>query len=109
MTSKYYVIVENPNGWDENCPDWMGVFFGTEKDFPGCEFSEEYRGIGCSSKHQAEGVTRKLNTSGDWVIDRDTDEEERPTYRYYPAGDFVDNGNAFIPRSVALRQMRGVW
>jgi hypothetical protein len=100
MASKYYVIVENPNGWDQYCPDWMGVFFGTADEFPGCEYSEDYRGIGCNSKRQAEQVIRRLNKSGDWTTDRDTGEETRPTYAYYPASEFVDEHTAFVAGAV---------
>jgi len=84
MNNKYYVIVNNPNGWDEGCPDWQGVFFG---DIP--NYSDEYRGVGCTTKAEAKKIKRTLDTTGDWDDNDEHRTEYRPTYAIHPVSDFV--------------------
>jgi hypothetical protein len=93
MASKYYAIeVIDGNGWEENCPDWDGVFFGDQLRAEGA-LGMANRVLVVSGARNRDAIIRELNRSGDWRVE-DYDENdnyvctvERPLYGWRVATD----------------------
>lgn len=79
-----YAIDVNGKGWESNCPDWDGVFFGDALKMPGAlGMSASGYSMICEGEANAEAIIDWLNKNGDWV--REDGEEERPVYGMRPA------------------------
>ena len=86
--NKYAIFVNDPAGWQNDCPDYKTVFFGYEKDgwdeyvHPVNAGIHPCGHIIVTGYRNALVMLRKLRTSGDWVVYRGEPEkhEERPSY-----------------------------
>lgn len=71
----YAIVVADPAGWEESCPDWRGVFFGLDDQF----YSDSNRAPVYVSEADAKARLDELNVTGDWET-HDGD-DVRPQYR----------------------------
>ena len=80
---KYTVYVSNAKGWEDDCPDYEGVFFGNDhggeyvRCCDGPRYAPRLGFVVVNSKRAAMRLCRDLNASGDWDVNG---VEEHPIY-----------------------------